>query len=156
MLPGETTICNFVSFHPSVLMFWFLFFIRRFGVCCVFIVTAGTSTISQNCTYVQNPNFPSGLPNTNSVQYTVQRCNDGWPCIFYTFLNKAQNLALFFSSFSTDVCTLRLDFERFSIQGVGGTAQANEGVCSMDTFTVTVSASVGRKPKFLPVENFPF
>ncbi len=38
-----------------------------------------------------------------------------------------------------DICTLRLDFEMFSIQGTGGTNQPNEGVCSMDTFTITVN-----------------
>ncbi len=27
----------------------------RFGVCCVFVITDSTITISQNCTYIQNP-----------------------------------------------------------------------------------------------------
>ena len=30
-------------------------FIFRFGVCCVFMVTACGSTISQNCSYIKNP-----------------------------------------------------------------------------------------------------
>ena len=32
-----------------------LVFIFRFGVCCVFMVTACGSTISQNCSYIKNP-----------------------------------------------------------------------------------------------------
>ena len=36
-----------------------------------------------------------------------------------------------------DVCFLRLDFETFVLQGIGGSALANEGTCT-DTFTVTV------------------
>ena len=35
------------------------------------------------------------------------------------------------------MCSLRLDFEVFTIQGIGGTAQPDEGVC-MDTFVVAV------------------
>ena len=37
-----------------------------------------------------------------------------------------------------DVCSLRLDFEMFSIRGPAGTVEAGGGVCD-DTFTVTVS-----------------
>ncbi len=36
-----------------------------------------------------------------------------------------------------DVCFLRLDFEAFVLQGVGGTDTINEGVC-VDTFMITV------------------
>ena len=32
-----------------------LVFDFRFGVCCVFMVTACGSTISQNCSYIKNP-----------------------------------------------------------------------------------------------------
>ncbi len=35
---------------------------------------------------------------------------------------------------------LRLDFERFTIAGTGGSANDNEGDC-LDTFTVTVEPS---------------
>jgi hypothetical protein len=82
-----------------------------FGVCCVFIITTGT-TITENCTYVQNPNFPTADTSANAVTYTVQKC-------------------------SNDVCYLRLDFETFAIQGTGGTGNNDEGVC-LDTFIVQV------------------
>ncbi len=38
------------------------------------------------------------------------------------------------------VCYLRLDFEAFTLQGVGGTATEDEGICA-DSFTVTVIAT---------------
>ena len=54
---------------------------KSFGVCCIFIVTASQTVITQNCTYIQNENFPAAQPNTNAVQYTVQKCADG-TCFF--------------------------------------------------------------------------
>ncbi len=33
--------------------------------------------ITQNCTYIQNEDFPQALPNQNAVQYTVQKCSSG-------------------------------------------------------------------------------
>ena len=48
--------------------------------------------------------------------------------------------------FLPDVCSLRLDFESFTIQGTGNTAEGdtnagtNGGVC-LDSFSVTVSMS---------------
>ncbi len=38
---------------------------------------------------------------------------------------------------SADVCQLRLDFEVFTLLGVGGSSEIDEGVC-LDMFTVTV------------------
>ncbi len=54
-----------------------LIFFGSFGVCCIFVISTGMTTISQNCTYIQNENFPQALPNTNAVQFTVQKCADG-------------------------------------------------------------------------------
>jgi len=55
------------------------------------------------------------LTDTNSISYTVRKCSDA-------------------------VCRLRLDFESFSLQGIGGTEEIDEGVC-MDTFTITTSTN---------------
>ncbi len=68
--------------HRARLQKWtislFLFLLcKSFGVCCIFIVTASQTVITQNCTYIQNENFPAAQPNTNAVQYTVQKCADG-------------------------------------------------------------------------------
>ncbi len=48
----------------------------RFGVCCVFIVTGTSATISQNCTYLQNPGFPSTYTDTTAITYTIQKCDN--------------------------------------------------------------------------------
>ncbi len=53
-------------------------FLFRFGVCCVFILTGtGSTTVTQNCTYIQNTGFPSALTGTTAVSYTVQKCSCG-------------------------------------------------------------------------------
>ena len=50
---------------------------KRFGVCCVFIVNTAT-TITQNCTYIQNPSFPNtDTAATAALTYTVARCSNG-------------------------------------------------------------------------------
>ena len=49
-----------------------------FGVCCLFILDGtGTTAISQNCTYVQNPGFPSAYSDTAAISFTVNRCSNG-------------------------------------------------------------------------------
>ena len=56
--------------------------INRFGVCCLFLVSASGSTISQNCTYIRNPGFPTAYSSTSSVTYTISKCISGQaPCI---------------------------------------------------------------------------
>lgn len=83
-----------------------------FGVCCLFISTAA-ATISENCSYIQNPSFPSAYTATSSLTWTVSKC-------------------------SNDVCSIRLDFETFVIAGPTSTTDATGCV---DTFTVTASPS---------------
>ena len=80
-------------------------------MCCLFVITDGSSTISQNCTYIQNPGFPSVYSSTSGLTYTVAKC-------------------------SSDVCSLCLDFETFSILGPGSTLEDAAHTC-LDTFTVT-------------------
>ena len=68
----------------------------RFGVCCLFIVSSTSDTINQNCTYIQNPSFPSVYSSQTALTYTINKC-------------------------SSDVCSVRLDFETMTIQGNFGT-----------------------------------
>ena len=82
-----------------------------FGVCCLFVITDGSSTITQNCTYIQNPGFPSVYSSTTGLTYTVSKC-------------------------TPDVCSLRLDFETFTILGPGSTLEDASHTCQ-DSFTVT-------------------
>jgi hypothetical protein len=44
-----------------------------FGVCCLFTTSTAGATVSENCTYVQNPNFPSPYMETSAVSYTVNK-----------------------------------------------------------------------------------
>ena len=62
-----------------VLQLWSSSFIChfRFGVCCLFTLSTSGSTISQNCSYIQNPGFPTALAGGSAVSYTVNKCNDG-------------------------------------------------------------------------------
>ena len=83
----------------------------RFGVCCLFVVTSTSDTISQNSTYIQNPGFPSVYSETSSLTYTINKC-------------------------SSDVCAVRLDFETFTTRGPTSTEEASGGVCS-DSFVVS-------------------
>ena len=94
-------IMGFLSFFLS------LPFFSSFGVCCVFTVSATSSTISNNDTYIQNPSFPSAYGETNSLAYTIQKCSDGK----MIYKSEKWNYNLFpirFASLS-DICWLRYD-----------------------------------------------
>jgi hypothetical protein len=82
-----------------------------FGVCCLFIVTATSTTISENCTYIQNPSFPSVYSDTTALTYTVNKC-------------------------ASNVCNVRLDFETFATAGPALTTEITGGVC-VDSFVVS-------------------
>ena len=51
----------------------------RFGVCCIFVIQDTGGTINQNCTYIQNPGFPSAYSETTALTYTVTKCSDCKP-----------------------------------------------------------------------------
>ncbi len=131
---SETTTLSFYGFF-SVL---FLPITTRFGVCCLFILQSGGSTVTENCTYVQSEGFPTALANQDPVQFTVQRCtNGGGGRKIDVYLSFPNIQSTFFLGTILDVCLLRLDFQTFDIMGPGGTAEAEEGMCT-DTFMVTV------------------
>ncbi len=79
----------------------------------MFIINTAT-TVSENCTYIQNPNFPAGDTSATGYSYTINKC-------------------------SSAVCFLRLDFETFTITGPANTL--DDGICVSDTFSVTVNAA---------------
>merc|ERR1712238_12155 len=83
-----------------------------FGVCCLFIVTATSTTISENCTYIQNPSYPSVYADTTALTYTINKCSDS-------------------------VCNVRLDFETFTTAGPAATTEAANGNACTDSFVVT-------------------
>ena len=61
-----------------------------FGVCCTFTVSDCGSSIDQNCTYIQNPSYPSSYSTSGSCEYSVNPVN-------------------------SEICQLRLDFDSFDI-----------------------------------------
>jgi len=86
-----------------------------FGVCCLFIVSSTSDTISENCSYIQNPSFPSVYSETSSLTYTINKC-------------------------SSEVCAVRLDFETFTTLGPADTVETNGGACQ-DSFVVRGTGS---------------
>merc|ERR1719414_2094292 len=61
-----------------------------FGVCCTFLVSSCGSTVSENCTYIQNPSYPASYSTTGDCSYTV-------------------------NPLSSDICQLRLDLDNLDI-----------------------------------------
>jgi len=61
-----------------------------FGVCCTFLVSDCGSTVDNNCTYIQNPSYPTTYSTTGSCAYSV-------------------------SPLSSDICQLRLDLDNFDL-----------------------------------------
>ena len=95
---------------------------HSFGVCCVFVVSNSGKEVNQNCSYIRNEGFPNSFTGTSGVSHTIKKCTDL-------------------------VCSIRLDFESFTILGTGNTFEsataagaAPAGGECLDTFSVTVSA----------------
>jgi len=84
-----------------------------FGVCCVIRVSTCGGSVSQNCSYIENPGYPSEYTTTGDCSYTVTRCQD-------------------------DICQLRLDFFRAILQQ----PTDSTGLCT-NTILTTTSGSTG-------------
>jgi len=87
-----------------------------FGVCCVFSVSAGSSTISQNCTYIVNPNYPSNYAPTSTpstLSYTISKSSD-------------------------DICRIRLDYDAFVLTAPSA-VQATKGQCLTESMTIATT-----------------
>ena len=72
-----------------------------------------STTVSQNCSYIKNPGYPSAYTSTSSCQFTIDKCD-------------------------SSVCDLRLDFERFTTNGPAATDETSGGLCQ-DILTTTVN-----------------
>jgi len=87
-----------------------------FGVCCIFSVSASGSEISQNCTYIVNPGYPSNYAPSSTpttLTYTVKKCQD-------------------------DICRLRLDYDLFVLT-TPNTADAKTGQCDTDKMSISTT-----------------
>ena len=82
-----------------------------FGVCCIFSYSACGSTISQNISYITNPNYPTAytVSSTGSCSYSINPLN-------------------------SDICQLRLDFDSFSLA-----SSTTDGSC-VDTMAITTGS----------------
>ena len=65
-------------------------FIPGFGVCCTFLVSTCGSTLDQNCTYIQNPSYPSSYSTSGSCSYSI-------------------------TPLHSEICQIRLDMDTFDI-----------------------------------------
>merc|ERR1712226_48978 len=63
-----------------------------FGVCCTFLESTCGSTISNNCTYIQNPGYPSAYTTAGSCQYSVAPINSDI-CQLRLYLDAARSTA---------------------------------------------------------------
>ena len=129
----------------------------RFGVCCVFIFESSASTITQNCSYIRNPNYPAALDSTSTITYTIQKCSSGITLILPSTCIKNKQLLLWGASCAnfiaceltsiftfSDVCQLRLDFEQFTTNGPAGSTELQAGTIHpcQDTLIVSVMIAV--------------
>jgi len=62
-----------------------------FGVCCIIKTSTCGGSVSKNCSYIENPSYPSAYTTTGTCSYTVSRC-------------------------STEICQVRLDFFKAVLQ----------------------------------------
>ena len=108
---------------------------NRFGVCCWFTLQ-NTGELSQNCTYVQNPGYPSAYTDTASLKYTIRRCSEG---LKRCWIIQCGGISLRRIFVFLGVCSARLDFERKTIDGVADTKETKGGECATDKLAISVS-----------------
>ena len=92
-----------------------------FGVCCVFSVTDPAERVIQNVSYVQNPGYPSGITDLESLP-----------------TGRTQSYVV--NKIDQSICFLRLDFEMFDINGLTATDES-EQACPTDTLNIRVQGS---------------
>jgi len=103
-----------------------------FGVCCIYTYSTTGDVISQNVSYLVNPNYPSNYAPTNTpatVTYTINKC-------------------------SCDVCRLRLDFEDFQL--TSPTTANPWGLCTTDYMTLKTTAHTVTPASTGNYGNYPY
>jgi hypothetical protein len=73
--------------------------------------------IDQNCTYIQNEDYPTAVTTAGDCEYKIKKCDEA-------------------------ICTVRLDFEQFNIDS-WATTDAEESRICVDSFDVTVAPTTG-------------
>ena len=98
----------------------------------------------QNCSYIENPSYPSAYTTTGDCSFTVTRCSTG--TYYYICCNKTK-LIIFQSPifvpccikscFVLEICQVRLDFFKAVLQQPTSTT----GSCTKTYTTITPGAS---------------
>jgi len=83
-----------------------------FGRCCIFRNSVCGSTVSENCTYLENPGYPSAFDGTSPCAFTVNRMQ-------------------------TEICQIRLDFTSMEL----GNPNAASGQCNGDNLVIAAGAT---------------
>jgi len=84
---------------------------QGFGACCLIYQKTCGGTVSYNCTYLQNPDYPSSYSTAGTCTWKLPKT-------------------------SSDVCMIRLDFDEFSLA-----APSTTGACTTDYFQSTGAAT---------------
>lgn len=79
-----------------------------FGVCCIITVSTCGGTVTQNCTYIENANFPQAVTGVAACTYMMTRC-------------------------SSDICQVRLDFQNPTV--LAQPVAAN-GLCNAENLVI--------------------
>ena len=80
-----------------------------FGVCCLFYTSTCGTSVSQNCSYIRNPNHPSAYTSTSNCQFTIYKCD-------------------------SSVCDFRLDFDQYLTNAPSATDETSGGICQVCTY----------------------
>ena len=89
------TIYIYVSVYENILYIYIYIYIvtiyliesSSFGTCCVFVYEASGGIISQNCSYIRNPNYPSAYEDSSSLSFTIQKCDPSKYFVDYVSLH---------------------------------------------------------------------
>ena len=87
-----------------------------FGVCSVFQTSTCGSSVSQNCSYIKNPNHPSAYTSTSNCQFTIYKCD-------------------------SSVCDFRLDFDQYLTNAPSATDETTGGICQVCIYLSNTSNS---------------
>ena len=94
------------------------------------MVSSCGANVKENCTYFRNPGFPTSINDVQSCQFTIQKIDKS------NFTENSLKNWFWKTVYFSDVCTIRLDFEAFSIVGPADTIETMGGKCT-DTFQAT-------------------
>ena len=125
-------------------------------MCCVFVYETSGSTITQNCSYIRNLNYPNSATDTSALAFTIQKCDSSKIykkniTLLLIVTLRIEHICMhkyheFYIDTFSGVCYLRLDFESFDINGLTGSIEAKDddpksvAECQ-DTFKITVIIS---------------